>query len=136
MFFKLIVKFEAMTLKPNIFELNTHYDNKDYQHLKDAAHSIKGAAGYIGASRLYYQTYFMQYHYVNQNIEMMLQYYPGIIEAAIEFKIACRELLIAKGKKKPSIKKDLETIDHSSNFRLEKHPTTGVIYCCMIGQTL
>ena len=30
MFFKLIAKFETMTLKPNIMELNTHYDNKAY----------------------------------------------------------------------------------------------------------
>ena len=69
----------------------------------------------------------------------MTQYYPGIIEAAIEFKMACRKLLIAKGKNKllkSLIADDIETINHTKQFRLEKHPETKFIYCCLVGQTL
>jgi HPt (histidine-containing phosphotransfer) domain-containing protein len=35
------------------------YENKNYLEMKNLAHSLKGASGYIGASRLYYMCYFI-----------------------------------------------------------------------------
>ena len=35
------------------------YDSKNYEELKDNAHAIKGASGYIGASHIHYACYFI-----------------------------------------------------------------------------
>jgi len=69
--------------------------------MKDLAHSLKGASGYIGASRLHYACYFIQKHFVNGQKEKMLEYYPTLVEAAIEFKVYSR-ILMARYKSKNS----------------------------------
>ena len=66
---------------------------KDYRKMKSKAHSLKGASGYIGASCLHYSCYHIQDHFMNQNYDKMLDYYPLLIESAIEFKIESRKLL-------------------------------------------
>ena len=63
--------------------------------MKNAAHIIKGSCGYIGVSKLHYSAYFMQYYYMCSNYDMMLKYYPSVVESAIEFKVVS-EWLIAK----------------------------------------
>ena len=40
------------------------YEQNNYKEMKDLAHSLKGASGYIGASRLHYVCYFIQEHFV------------------------------------------------------------------------
>ena len=47
-------KFEDMTLNQTIKEIIEPYDNKQYKTVMEVAHSLKGASGYVGASRLYY----------------------------------------------------------------------------------
>ena len=77
----------------------------------------------------------------------MIEYYPSLVEAAIEFKIYSRKI-IAKFKGKFSVCSliflgenfemlpEFETIDHSDQFRLEKCPQTDYIYCLKPGQTI
>ena len=60
MFYSMLSKFESMTLETTLRDMISAYDNVDYEQLKNYAHSLKGASGYIGASRLYYQCYFIQ----------------------------------------------------------------------------
>jgi hypothetical protein len=67
--------------------------------MKNLAHSLKGASGYIGASRLYYMCYFIQFHYVEGNYDQMIEYYPGFVEAAVEYKMHSRKM-IAESKSK------------------------------------
>ena len=93
MFCSIMSKFETMTLESSLTQMITHYDNKDYLKVKEIAHSLKGAVGYVGASRLYYQCYFMQFHYLNGDYDSQMAYYPGLIEASIEYKVASRVLL-------------------------------------------
>ena len=67
--------------------------------MKNLAHSLKGASGYVGASRLHYVCYFIQEHFVFNRFDKMLEYYPSLVEAAIEFKVYSRQI-IAKYKSK------------------------------------
>lgn len=53
-FFKMIDKIESSTLNPNLKDLATAYDKKDYPQMKNKAHALKGATGYVGASRVHY----------------------------------------------------------------------------------
>ena len=98
-FYMMLANLENMTLKPTMKDIVKQYDDKQYKMMKDLAHSLKGASGYIGASRLHYACYFIQEHFVFERFDKMMEYYPSLIEAAIEFKIYSREI-IAKYKGK------------------------------------
>jgi len=74
-------------------EIGPAFEKKDYKQMKSLAHSLKGASAYIGASRLHYICYFIQEHFVSENYEQMLEYYPTLVEAAIEFKLYSRKII-------------------------------------------
>ena len=98
-FYMMLGNLESMTLNPTMKNIIVPYEQKNYQEMKDLAHSLKGASGYIGASRLHYVCYFIQEHFVFQRLDKMVEYYPSLVEAAIEFKIYSRQI-IAKFKSK------------------------------------
>jgi hypothetical protein len=59
----------------------------------------------------------------------MKRYYPNLVEAAIEFKIHSRQLIAKHNKKKYVPNQNDQTCLHSGEFKLEKDPETGFIYC-------
>jgi HPt (histidine-containing phosphotransfer) domain-containing protein len=61
------------------------FEEKNYQKMKELAHSLKGASAYIGASRIHYCCYYIQEHFVYERYDKMLEYYPSLVEASIEF---------------------------------------------------
>lgn len=92
-YYMMLGSLEDMSLNQCLKDLVEAYDNKDYANIKAHAHSLKGASAYIGASRLHYMCYFIQHYYVEGNYEKMLEYYPSLIEASIEFKVYHRKLI-------------------------------------------
>lgn len=88
-----------MTLESNMGKLGQAVEERHFPNIKTAAHSLKGASGYIGASRVHYACFYIQENFVNNNHEEMLDYYPALIEAVVEFKITSRQML-AKHKSK------------------------------------
>mmetsp|Transcript_14670 Transcript_14670/g.24990 ORF Transcript_14670/g.24990 Transcript_14670/m.24990 type:complete len:133 (+) Transcript_14670:28-426(+) len=97
-FYMMLENLEKLALIKTMRELVPEYDNRNFQAIKDLAHSLKGASGYVGASRLHYACYFIQEHYVYDRKEKMLEYYPTLVESAVEFKIYSRTI-IARFKK-------------------------------------
>ena len=83
---------EDMSLNKVMTDMVPQYEAKNYLEIKNLAHSLKGSSGYIGASRLHYVCFFIQEHYVHNRNEKMLEFYPALVEAAIEFKVHSREL--------------------------------------------
>jgi HPt (histidine-containing phosphotransfer) domain-containing protein len=61
--------------------------------MKANAHSLKGACGYVGASRLHYSCYYIQEAYLLNQFDKMLEKYPRLVESAIEFKRYSRKIL-------------------------------------------
>ena len=61
--------------------------------MKANAHSLKGACGYVGASRLHYSCYYIQEAYMLNQYDKMLEKYPRLVESAIEFKRYSRKIL-------------------------------------------
>ena len=59
MYYSMLGKLEELTLNNVMRDLVPHFEKKDYMMIKDLAHSLKGASGYIGASRVYYHCYFL-----------------------------------------------------------------------------
>ena len=57
------------------------------------AHSLKGNSGYIGAAKLHYVCYYIQKAYIDNDYEAMADFYPLLIETAIEVRFQVRVIL-------------------------------------------
>ena len=136
MYYRMLGKLEDPTIKQSMQEMVAHYENKDYGKIKELAHSLKGASGYIGASRVYYHCYFLQLHYVNGDYETMMKYYPGLVEAAVEFKVASRQLICARNNQTYKRKPDHDFIPVPTSLTLRKDNQTGEILCCRHDQSI
>ena len=90
MFYMMLEKFEDMSLIECMTNLANDIDEMNFLKMKNDAHSLKGASGYICASHVYYACYFIQEHYVFSRYKEMLEYYPTLVEAAVEFRIFSR----------------------------------------------
>lgn len=63
----------------------------------------------------------------------MLDYYPSLVEAAIEFKLYSKKIIAEnKGQTFVPTPED-ESIVHSNQFRLQKCPVDKFIYCLKHG---
>ena len=59
---------------------------KDWTKMKDGAHTLKSASGYVGAGKIHYACYYIQKAHHENNFTEMQIHYPLIVEASIEFK--------------------------------------------------
>ena len=79
-------------------QIKEAFDSKNYEKLKQVAHSMKGAAAYVGAGRLHYVCYYMQENWASKNYLRMLDFYPSLVEAVIETKIELAKLIAEREK--------------------------------------
>ena len=56
-FYFMLEQFEDLTLMKNLEEMAKAVNDFNYSAMKEAAHSLKGAAGYIGAGRIHWVCY-------------------------------------------------------------------------------
>ena len=59
MFYMMLEKFEDMSLLECLAKIAKDVNDSDYLNMKNDAHSLKGASGYICASRVYYACYYI-----------------------------------------------------------------------------
>ena len=81
------------TLEESMQEIVKMFDNKKHEEFKNCAHGIKGSSAYIGAGRIHYVCYFIQENFVNKHLDNELEFYPCLVEAAIEFKTYSRKIM-------------------------------------------
>ncbi len=89
MFFRMLYRYEITSrLDDNIVELGVGLEENDTLKMKEGAHKIKGSSGYVGAARLHYATYYIHncWEINHDDYDGMVKFYPGVVEAAIEFK--------------------------------------------------
>ena len=51
-----------------------------------SVHALKKASGHVGASRIHYACYYIEEAYKVNDFDGMIQYYPLLVEAIVEFK--------------------------------------------------
>ena len=61
--------------------------------MKQGAHQLKGASGYVGAGRIHYVCYHIQNAFQLGQHQRMAELYPLLIESSIEFKRFSRKYL-------------------------------------------
>lgn len=71
-------------------------NEKDWNTMKQGAHQLKGAAGYVGAGRLHYISYHIQDAFHKDDFGQMMAYYPLLVESCIEFKRYSRKYIAEK----------------------------------------
>ena len=84
MFYTMLAKFEDMSLIKQMSECAKAVDERDFLEMKNAAHSLKGSSGYIGASHLHYACYFIQEHYIYERYDQMMESFGGRGELVTE----------------------------------------------------
>jgi len=124
-------KLEVLSLNPSLEALAQAVGDRDFPRMKSKAHSLKGASGYIGASCLHYSCYHIQDQFMAGNFDRMLDYYPLLIECAIDFKIESRKILAAHNGVEPVIDDGVETCTVASGYRIVKHDNN--FYCLREG---
>ena len=86
-------KLEELSMDPVMPVLAECVEKRDFAMMKSKAHQLKGSTGYMGASKLHYSCYHIQEQYMAGNYESMMEYYPFLIEAAIDVKIESRRII-------------------------------------------
>ena len=61
--------------------------------IMESVDTFKNAAGYIGAGHLYYASKFIKDSFFKKQYEVMFEYYPTLLEAAVNYRIYSRQLL-------------------------------------------
>lgn len=60
LYFSMLSRLEPMSLNHNIVGIAEAVDSNDYDKMKSKVHNLKGACGYVGASRMHYACYWIQ----------------------------------------------------------------------------
>ena len=89
----MLSRLEGMSLSMCMQQITDALDNKEWSKMKHAAHSLKGASGYVGASKIHYACYYIQKAYNASNYQEMTDYYALIVEACIEYKRYSRKFI-------------------------------------------
>jgi HPt (histidine-containing phosphotransfer) domain-containing protein len=59
LYYQMLERLESMSLNKNMQRIAQAVNEKDWDVMKANAHSLKGACGYVGASRLHYACYYI-----------------------------------------------------------------------------
>lgn len=84
LYMMMLPQYDSTSLMPQLTQLAREVSQKDWDQIKFFVHALKGPAGYIGASRLHYACYYMQKAHSDSDFDAMIDYYPLLVETAIE----------------------------------------------------
>jgi len=59
LYYQMLERLESMSLNKNMQRIAQAVNERDWDVMKANAHSLKGACGYVGASRLHYSCYYI-----------------------------------------------------------------------------
>lgn len=93
LYITMLKRFEGMSLTNCLKMITDAMNKQDWDAMKQGAHQLKGASGYIGGSRVHYICYHIQKAHHDNNIDLMIGYYPLLVEHCIELKRFVRRYL-------------------------------------------
>ena len=93
LFYIMLERLADVSIATSIEKLTIALNEEDWDGMKQAAHSLKGSSGYVGASKIHYACYYIQDAYNSSNYNGMVHYYPLLVEAIVEFQRYSRELI-------------------------------------------
>ena len=86
LFYMMLGRLERMSLHLNMINMASAVEKRDFNLMKSLAITIRGASGYVGASRVYYACYFIEQAFSEKDQGLMIERYPRLVETVIEIK--------------------------------------------------
>ena len=93
MFNKMLERLEVMSLNSCMEQIAAGMMHQNWTQIKNAAHTLKGSTGYLGAGYIYYACVYIMQAHGEEDFVGMTKYYPLLVEAVVEFKRYSRKLL-------------------------------------------
>lgn len=75
LFITMLKRLEVMSLTMCMNQVAEGLNEKDWNKMKQGAHQLKGASGYVGAGRLHYVCYHIQNAFHFEDYQKMVDYY-------------------------------------------------------------
>ena len=119
MFYCLLERFESIAMEQTMEQLTSSVNIPDFKKMDQAADTLKGASGYVGAGRIYYACHHMNIAYLDKDYMLMVTFYPLIVEAVIEFRRYSRELVAAVRQQEYEEQASACQISLANNYRLQ-----------------
>ena len=93
LYFNMLAKLEGVYINKCMEQIASSIASNDWIKIKMATRVLKGASGYIGASKIHYACFYILEASKGNDYERMLEYYPFLVEAVIEYKRYSRRVL-------------------------------------------
>ena len=90
-YYKLLPKFEDIGFLENLYFIAFWVQVGNFEKMMQKAHSIKGSAGYAGASRIWEDWYWIQVWFEKEEYVKMMKHYCSLIEHSAQFRIHWRK---------------------------------------------
>ena len=121
----MLSKLEGLALNKAMRNIAKAIENEDYRQIMLHATSLKAPCGYTGVSRVYNTCIQIAKSYHNHNYTTMKQFYPQLVEHAIEFKIYYRKHLAEMKHEDYKPLPEHDKISLAKGYYLKKDPITG-----------
>ena len=136
LFYDMLEHLTDIGLVTNIEKITHSLQAEDWDGMKQAAHTLKGSSGYVGASKVHYACYYIQDAYNNRNYSGMVHYYPLLVEAAVEYERYSRELIAGVRKRLYDENENPSNIMLADGYHLVYHERHDKHYCLRKSQEL
>jgi HPt (histidine-containing phosphotransfer) domain-containing protein len=92
-FYNMMEGFDDMTLIETLTKMKEHVQSQDFPKLRDAAHSLKGASGYLAAGRIFKLCETIHKHIDVKNYDSAIRLYPEFVVECITLRLYIKKLL-------------------------------------------
>jgi HPt (histidine-containing phosphotransfer) domain-containing protein len=92
-FYNIMEGFDEMTLIETLNKMKESIQSQDFPKLRDAAHSLKGASGYLAAGRIFKLCESIHKCIDTKNYDGAIQLYPTFIAESITLRLYIKKLI-------------------------------------------
>lgn len=118
-YFRILKWFDSIFLAA-LSALKDAVNSKNFKQIKEEVHSIKGSAGYAGASWVADICYYIQLAFTEGRLGDMLPLYPKLIEISVQFWVYHTQKIAEYFNEPWALTPDLETVPIAEGYTLTK----------------
>ena len=82
----MLYRLEKLTMRSCLSTIKDAITEKNWSNLQSSARLLKDSGGYVGACKIHYACYYIEREYHRGDFDSMLQYYPLLVEACMEYR--------------------------------------------------
>jgi hypothetical protein len=82
-----------MQVYQSLEKISRALEQNDISNFKNYAHALKGSSSFVGAARIHYDCYYIQYYHQRGEFESMKRLYNRLVEDILDFHNHCFEFV-------------------------------------------